>query len=321
MNYFELHIGDLTEATAHLSLLEDGVYGRLLRKYYATEKPLPAEVKQIQRLVGARTKEERDAVDTVLAEFFELQDDGWHQSRCDAEIAAFHEKQLGKKEKQETAKERQRRARERRATLFEKLRELGQVPAWTTTTAELETMLSRVTGAQPSQPVTPPVTRDDTASHTPYSKHQSPNSRLQKSKVGGDDAAAQPAPPPPSEPRKRKPKTPEVTLAQWLADIHAKGERAIQTGDSVFTYAESIGLPREFLHLAWVEFKARYTAEPVKGEKPKTYADWRAVFRKAVREGWLKLWHLDGQHFVLSTAGQQAQRAFQAQQQRDEVPA
>mgnify|MGYP001614223595 CR=1 FL=1 len=49
----------------------------------------------------------------------------------------------------------------------------------------------------------------------------------------------------------------------------------------------------------------------VKGERPKTYNDWRAVFRKAVREGWLKLWFLDGQQYALTTAGQQAQRVQQ----------
>ncbi|MDR6857230.1 YdaU family protein [Variovorax guangxiensis] len=177
MNYFEFHIGDHAEATAHLSFTEDGALGRLLRKYYATERPLPADLKTVQRLVGARTKEEREAVETVLQEFFELQNDGWHQSRCDAEIATFHEKQAGKEGAKEGAKERQRRARERRKILFEQLRGHDQVPAYTTTTVELEAMLSRVTGAPQSRNVTQPVTRDDTATQTPDSKHQTPDPR------------------------------------------------------------------------------------------------------------------------------------------------
>jgi len=121
--------------------------------------------------------------------------------------------------------------------------------------------------------------------------------------------------------KRRRPKAEEVTLAEWLDQVHAKGEKAIPTSDTVFAYADAIGLPREFLHLAWAEFKARYTAEPVKGQRPKTYTDWRAVFRKAVKEGWLRLWFLDGQQYALTTAGQQAQRLLQAQQHRDEVPA
>ena len=178
MNYFELHIGDLTEATAHLSMVEDGAYGRLMRKYYATEKPLPAAVEQVQRLIGPRGEDERDAVLTVLREFFELRDDGWHQNRCDAEIENFHAKQVGKAGKRENAKERQRRARERRAELFSLLRGHDVVPPWTTTSAELEATLSRVTGERLSQPVTPPVTRDDTATQTPDTRHQTPSTNV-----------------------------------------------------------------------------------------------------------------------------------------------
>ena len=92
MNHYPHHIGDYAEATAHLSFVEDAAYSRLIRKYYAIEKPLPADVKAVQRLVGARTKEERDAVQTVLSEFFTLQDDGWHQPRCDAELERYFEK-------------------------------------------------------------------------------------------------------------------------------------------------------------------------------------------------------------------------------------
>ena len=307
MNYFELHIGDLTEATAHLSMVEDGAYGRLLRKYYATEKPLPADVAKVQRLVGARTKEEREAVETVLTEFFELLDDGWHQSRCDAEISAFHAKQIDREAERENAKERQRRARERRKELFEALRQHGIVPPMTTTNAELETMLSRVTDSHASRDVTPPVTRDITATQTPDSKHQTPDS----SSVGGA-AAAQPTTPTSKPAKPKKVKTGEVTLAEWLAAEAEAGRKAVPSDDPIFAWADSIQLPREFLHLAWIEFKARYTAPPVRGARQKGYTDWRAVFRKACREGWLKLWAIDGQHYVLTTAGQQARRAHEA---------
>lgn len=93
MNYYEHHLGDYAEATAHLSFVEDAAYSRLIRKYYASEKPIPADIAAAQRLVGARSKEERAAVETVLNEFFVLQDDGWHQVRCDAEIARYQDKQ------------------------------------------------------------------------------------------------------------------------------------------------------------------------------------------------------------------------------------
>lgn len=92
MNYYEHHIGDYAEATAHLSFVEDAAYARCIRKYYALERPLPTDVKAVQRLIGARTREEKAAVETVLNEFFERHDDGWHQKRCDEEIARFSDK-------------------------------------------------------------------------------------------------------------------------------------------------------------------------------------------------------------------------------------
>lgn len=90
MNYYPRHIGDYLTATAHLSLLEHGVYARLLDVYYTREAPIPDA--QAERLVGARTQEERDAVRVVLEEFFELVGGEWRQSRCDEEIAKYHEK-------------------------------------------------------------------------------------------------------------------------------------------------------------------------------------------------------------------------------------
>ena len=93
MNYYEHHLGDYAEATAHLSFVEDAAYSRLMRKAYATEGPLPADTKAVQRLVGARSKDEREAVDAVLAEFWTLTSEGWRNTRCDAEIARYQDKQ------------------------------------------------------------------------------------------------------------------------------------------------------------------------------------------------------------------------------------
>lgn len=87
MNYYSFHIGDYLSATAHLSIIEHGAYRRLLDIYYIHESPLPNDVKQIYRLVGARSKEEREAVDSVLAEFFQSTPEGFRHDRCDHEIA------------------------------------------------------------------------------------------------------------------------------------------------------------------------------------------------------------------------------------------
>jgi len=90
LNYYKRHIGDYAAATRHLSLLEHGVYCLLLDVYYTGEKPLPVDTRAVQRLVGAKSEDEREAVEIILGEFFEKQTDGWHQGRCDEEI---HRKQ------------------------------------------------------------------------------------------------------------------------------------------------------------------------------------------------------------------------------------
>jgi len=72
VNYYRHHIGDYLRDTAHLSMLEDAAYRRMLDLYYMREQPLPAESKAVCRLVRARSPEECEAVETVLAEFFTL---------------------------------------------------------------------------------------------------------------------------------------------------------------------------------------------------------------------------------------------------------
>lgn len=101
MNYYEHHLGDYDAATAHLSWLEDMAYTRLLRLYYRKELPVPADVKEACRLVRAATKEQKAAVEAVLKEFFELMSDGWHQKRCDQDVAKYqakvsHNREVGK---------------------------------------------------------------------------------------------------------------------------------------------------------------------------------------------------------------------------------
>ena len=87
MNYYPFHIGDFESATIHLSWDEDMAYRRLLDAYYKLEGPLPGNVAAVYRLVRATDKRQRAAVDTVLAEFFIKSADGYHNERCDEEIA------------------------------------------------------------------------------------------------------------------------------------------------------------------------------------------------------------------------------------------
>lgn len=92
MNYYEHHLGDYVRDTAHLSMLEDGAYRRLMDACYIRERPLPLDLRECCKLARAASKSERDAVAYVLKEFFEEAEDGYRQRRIDMEIARFQSK-------------------------------------------------------------------------------------------------------------------------------------------------------------------------------------------------------------------------------------
>jgi uncharacterized protein YdaU (DUF1376 family) len=91
MNYYKRHIGDYMKDAGHLSLLEHGIYMRLLDVYYTREAPIPED--QAARLVGARSKDEKEALAVVLGDFFTLAGGVYSQARCDREIEAMQAKQ------------------------------------------------------------------------------------------------------------------------------------------------------------------------------------------------------------------------------------
>lgn len=92
MNYYPHNIGDYRAATAHLSLLEHGIYRQLLDWYYLDEKPIPSETNVVFRRLCARTEEEQKSVLVVLSDYFSLSADGYSHHRCDKEIALYQGK-------------------------------------------------------------------------------------------------------------------------------------------------------------------------------------------------------------------------------------
>ena len=90
MHYYKFNIKDWTRDTAHLSVEEEGVYRRLLDHYYETESPIPQETQPLIRRLRLAGHEQ--SLQIVLGEFFALESDGYHQSNCDKQIAAYHAK-------------------------------------------------------------------------------------------------------------------------------------------------------------------------------------------------------------------------------------
>ena len=95
MIFYKHFIGDYQRKTNRLSILEDGVYRRLLDEYYANELPLPLEKDSCFRLVRAIKPVERKAVLKILSMYFTKTPDGYTQSRAAEQIVEYK----GKSEK------------------------------------------------------------------------------------------------------------------------------------------------------------------------------------------------------------------------------
>ena len=68
MNYYPFHVGDYAAHTAHLDLLEDLAYRRMLDLYYLRECALPHDPAEVARLIRMRGNVAE--VTAVLREFF-----------------------------------------------------------------------------------------------------------------------------------------------------------------------------------------------------------------------------------------------------------
>lgn len=220
MNFYKHHIGDYDADTAHLSWLEDAAYRRLMCLYYRREQPIPADIGQACRLVRAVSKQEREAVESVLREFFVLTDDGWRNKRCEEDLAAADELNVEREQRAENERERQRRHREERKAIFLALRERGIVPPWDTKTEALRVLLGNA-------PVTPPVTvtgalsvtpvtGSATANQTPDARHQTP----EEEKTSTFGACPPQAPDDQAEPVAKPRNAPPPCPYQAIADAY-----------------------------------------------------------------------------------------------------
>jgi len=103
VNHYPRHIGDYLRDTGHLSLLEHGVYGRLLDLYYLNGGPIPGDIAGLCRKLGARSADERTAVEAVVTEFFTRTDDGnLLNKRCQIVIEKY--KDFGKAQRERVMK-------------------------------------------------------------------------------------------------------------------------------------------------------------------------------------------------------------------------
>lgn len=85
MKSYQFNVRDYAIRAAHLGLVEDLAYRRLIDLYCLTEAPIPESVPEVARRIRMRGHEAE--VQAVLVEFFELCADGRRHSRCDEALA------------------------------------------------------------------------------------------------------------------------------------------------------------------------------------------------------------------------------------------
>lgn len=98
-------------------------------------------------------------------------------------------------------------------------------------------------------------------------------------------------------------KEPSISLQTYLEKCKSEEKKPIPVDDSVFAYAEQVGIPHDFLRLQWLEFKDRYSQPGAK-----RYKAWPIVFGKSVRGNWFKLWYAKNGQYELTTTGHQAKK-------------
>lgn len=105
---------------------------------------------------------------------------------------------------------------------------------------------------------------------------------------------------------KRERKQP-VSLKTFADKCKEAGEPVMSGYEPLIRYAEGVGLPMEFVQLAWDVFKAEHS--PGGANERRMQSDWRRHFLNYVSKGYYRLWYADALgNFTLTTQGIQAQR-------------
>ena len=99
MYFYNFNIGDYRSHTAHLTPTEHYIYRSLIEWYYLNERPMPAnDIDYIARVLMLKTDDERQALQSVLSEFFKVKKlkltgdtvECYHHARIDNEIKNYH---------------------------------------------------------------------------------------------------------------------------------------------------------------------------------------------------------------------------------------
>lgn len=261
MNYYEHHIGDYDKNTSHLTACEDGIYSRMIRRYMDKERPLDVDTKEIKRIVRARNREEKSAVDAILKEFFHFENDGWHHKTCDETIAAYQAGEPEREVKKANEDNRMKRHREERARLFKAITDAGQHAPWNIGMNELRELVKRLPETLlPPLPATAPAT-PATATQSPIPNTHTPEltnieASPQASSSVGDDLPK--VVPPPGAPPAAPSRNVAISILLRGYGINATSQNPLVCLD----WAENPNVTDEIITLAAVKARTALPDQP-----------------------------------------------------------
>ena len=117
MTFYKRYPADYYLDTNLLTMTEDGAYTRMLDYIYRTGKPLPKDRERLYIAIRARSEEEKKAIDLILSEFWEEEDEGWVHPRAKKEIAAAKKQAETNKKIAREREEKRKQKRTNRETI------------------------------------------------------------------------------------------------------------------------------------------------------------------------------------------------------------
>jgi uncharacterized protein YdaU (DUF1376 family) len=91
VHYYSYNIADYRKDTGHLTPIEHYIYRSLMDWYYLDELPIPLETQVVLRRLSLGN-DSLTNLENVLIDFFDKEEDGYHQTRIDLAISEYHAK-------------------------------------------------------------------------------------------------------------------------------------------------------------------------------------------------------------------------------------
>jgi phage replication O-like protein O len=95
----------------------------------------------------------------------------------------------------------------------------------------------------------------------------------------------------------------KINFNTWMSQVKEQGIKPIPEDHDVFSYAEKIHLPIDYVRLCWLEFKVEHATNSDKKQK-----SWPQTFSNYVRKNYYRLWFDKDGQWLLTTRGIQLQK-------------